>query len=449
MDLLTIGVSSAKKKQFEARGINTVEDLLQFLPRAYKDFRYITGILPEDQVSIFRATIIDSHVIATSRIPMFTAACVEESSGQTVTVRWFHMNWFQREVRHLAEDRAKVIVVGKVDYNPQFGFGLSQPEVFEPDSRALKIYPVYRAIPGMSSEYFNGKMSKALTIGVKDSEVLPAEVLKASGRIDMPTALTFLHAPKTMEEIELGRARILLNDLLYFAIHNDVKRRALEMLIETAKIAFRGRKISFRYMLSDGSWKLMEFDGDEFAENNYGIVVDGSSDVKNLDQKLESLAQAAMQRGSITFSAIMKMWTSSLSLAEKIKIIEKSEKDAMTQAQQAQEQQLQAQQQQAEAQLAQKQAELEAQAAMNSENNETKILVAQIQAENKVQVAGMSSTSGDDGIPTISPDVKAKIDEQIREFNLNLQQDNKKIAIQKERNEIARIAAKRKPTTSK
>ena len=226
---------------------------------------------------------------------------------------------------------------------------------------------------------------------------------------------------------------------------------ALEMLVETAKIAFRGRKISFRYMLSDGSWKLMEFDGDEFAENCYGIVVDGSSDVKNLDQKLETLAQAAMQRGSVTFSAIMKMWTSSLSLAEKIKIVEKSEKDSLAQAQKAQEQQLQAQQQQAEAQLAQKEAELQAQAAMNTENNETKILVAQIQAENKVQVAGMTSSqdSGDDGIPTISPDVKAKLDEQIREFNLNLRQDDKKIAIQKERNDIARIAARRRPTTSK
>ena len=234
----------------------------------------------------------------------------------------------------------------------------------------------------------------------------------------------------------------------YFAIHNDVKRRALDMLVETAKIAFRGRKVSFRYMLSDGSWKLMEFDGDEFAENNYGILVDGSTDVKNLDQKIEGLAQAAMQRGTVTFSALMKMWNSSLSLAEKTKIIEKSEKDAQRMAQQAQEQQLQAQQQQAQAQLAQKQVELEAQAAMNSENNETKILVAQIQAENKVQVAGMSGGE-DDGVPTISPDVKAKIDEQIREFNLNLQQDNKKIAIQKERNDIARIAAKRRPASSK
>lgn len=231
----------------------------------------------------------------------------------------------------------------------------------------------------------------------------------------------------------------------YFALHNDTKRRALEMFIETAKIAFRGRKISFRYKLSDGSWKLMEFDGDEFAENCYGIVVDGSSDVKNLDQKIESLAQAAMQRGSVTFSAIMKMWTSSLSLSEKIKVIEKSEKDALAQAQQAQEQQLQAQQQQAQAQLAQKQAELEAQAAMNSEDNETKILVAQIQADNKMQVAQVSSTSEDGGIPDISPDVKAKLDEQIREFNLNLRQDDKKIAIQKERNEIARISAKRRP----
>ena len=230
----------------------------------------------------------------------------------------------------------------------------------------------------------------------------------------------------------------------YFALHNDTKRRALEMFVETAKIAFRGRKVSFRYKLSDGSWKLMEFDGDEFAENCYGIVIDGSSDVKNLDQKIEGLAQAAMQRGSITFSAIMKMWTSSLSLAEKIQIIEKSEKDAIAQAQQSQEQQIQAQQEQAQAQLMQKQAELEAQAAMNSENNETKILVAQIQAENKVQVAGMASTSEDDGIPAISPDVKAKLDEQIREFNLNLKQDDKKIAIQKERNDIARMSAHRR-----
>ena len=221
------------------------------------------------------------------------------------------------------------------------------------------------------------------------------------------------------------------------------------MFVETAKIAFRGRKISFRYKLSDGSMRLMEFDGDEFAENCYGIVVDGSSDIKNLDQKLERLAQAGMQNGALALAAIMKFWDSSLSLSEKTRIIEKSEKQMQERQAQAQQQQMQMQQQQIEAQLAQKQAELQAQAAMNSENNETKILVAQIQAENKLQVAQTPSTSGADGIPTLSPDVKAKLDEQIREFNLNLKQDDKKIAVQKERNDIARMAAKRRPAASK
>lgn len=234
----------------------------------------------------------------------------------------------------------------------------------------------------------------------------------------------------------------------YFAMHNDTKRRELEVFLETAKIAARGRKISFRYKLSDGSWKLMEFDGDEFAENNYGILVDASSNIKNLDQKIEGAAQAYAQNQAIKLSALMKIWASSSSLAEKIKVIEASEKEMLAERQQEQQMQLQQVQAQTQAQIAQRQAELQAQAAMNSENNETKILVAQIQADNKLQVSQQSS-GDDDGVPTISPEAKAKIDEQIREFNLNLQQDNKKIAIQKERNDIARMAAKRRPSSSK
>lgn len=234
----------------------------------------------------------------------------------------------------------------------------------------------------------------------------------------------------------------------YFALHNDTKRRELEMFLETAKIAAKGRKISFRYKLSDGSWKLMEFDGDEFAENSYGLVVDSSSNVKNLDQKIESLAQAALQKQTLKFSAIMKMWTSSSSLAEKIKILEKAEKDADIAKQRELEIQNQQAVQQVEGALQQKQAELEASTAMNRENNETKILVAQIQADNKLQTAQLSSAS-DDGIQGISPEVKAKLDEQIREFNLNLRQDDKKIEIQKERNEIARISANKKSRTTK
>lgn len=230
----------------------------------------------------------------------------------------------------------------------------------------------------------------------------------------------------------------------FFAKHNDTKRRALDCFNETAKIAARGKKIKFRYLTSEGTWKLMEFDGDEYAENDYGIVMDDSSDVVNLDQKIEALGQAALQNQAASLSDIMRMWQSTNSLAEKIRILENSEKKRMMQAQRDQQAQMEAQQQALEAQMAQHQADLEYQAAMNTENNETKILTAQIQADAKLDTTAMQISQQEDGIEErMSEADKEKLKEQIREFDIKIQQDNKKLALEKERNQISRISARR------
>ena len=214
----------------------------------------------------------------------------------------------------------------------------------------------------------------------------------------------------------------------YFAIHNDTKRRVLNCLIEVAKIAARGKKIKFRYIASDGSIKLMEFDGDEFAENDYGIVVDASSDILNLEQKIDAIAQAALQTQQASLSDIMKMWSSANSLAEKIRVLEKAENKRMEQARQSE--QLQAQQAQAniEAQMNMKQMELDNMANMNSEDNETKILVAQIGAESKI----LTSQPSMEETP-MSQEAKERLKEQIREFDVKIQQDNKKLEIEKQK----------------
>ena len=229
----------------------------------------------------------------------------------------------------------------------------------------------------------------------------------------------------------------------YFAIHNDLKRRVLQAFLETTKIAARGRKIKFNYINSDGSRKLVEFDGDEFAENDYGIVVDSSSDIANLDQKLETLAQAALQNQMASLSDIMRMWTSANSLSEKINILRSSERRKMQEIQRSQQMQAEQQQMALEAQMQQKQAELESQMAMNSEDNETKILVAQIQGDSKIEATSLQQSNDDGVAPPMSEEAKEKLREQIREFDIKIQQDNKKLAIEKERNSIARISAKR------
>ena len=47
--------------------------------------------------------------------------------------------------------------------------------------------------------------------------------------------------------------------------------------------------------------------GDEFSELDYGLSVDNSSGLQELQQKIDMLAQAALQNQTLNFSTIMKL----------------------------------------------------------------------------------------------------------------------------------------------
>ena len=228
-----------------------------------------------------------------------------------------------------------------------------------------------------------------------------------------------------------------------FVVHEDVKKRVLECFLETAKIAMRGRNKKFEYILPDGSMKIIDIDGDEFAECDYGLVVDNSNAVQELQQKMDMLAQAALQNQTLNFSTIMQLYNS-CSMAEKRRIVEKNEQALMQRQQEAQQQQLQAQQQQAEMQAQQKEAEMQLKDQMNQRDNETKVLVATISASSKE----------DDGIeePEFSEEAKANLEEKIRQFNERLKLDRERLNLDKEKakndNEIKREALRKKNITN-
>ena len=203
-----------------------------------------------------------------------------------------------------------------------------------------------------------------------------------------------------------------------FVQHDDIKRRVLECFLETAKIALKGRSKKFQYILSDNSIKIMDIDGDEFAEADYGLIVDNSQGVQELSQKLDVLAQAALQNQTLSFSTIMKLYSSS-SLAEKQRLVERDEQAIQERNAQAQQQQLESQQQIAQIEAEQRQAELQQKEQANIRDNETKLMIAQIQANNK----------DDDGIveQEFSEEAKANLMEKMREFNERLKLDRDKL----------------------
>lgn len=209
----------------------------------------------------------------------------------------------------------------------------------------------------------------------------------------------------------------------YYMIHDDVKKRVLEAFLETTKVALRGRTKKFQYILSDNSSKIMEIDGDEFAEADYGLVVDNSDDTQILNQKLDALAQAALQNQTLSFGTIVKMYGSS-SIAEKQRMIERDEaKMQEQQAQQAQAEQqahqeaIQAEMEAKGQEMEIKQLEIQQKDQANIRDNETKVMIAGLQLNQKLE----------DGVQEIDTEKKDELLEKIRQFDEKLRFDREKL----------------------
>ena len=111
-----------------------------------------------------------------------------------------------------------------------------------------------------------------------------------------------------------------------FTMHDYCKKRCFQMLIETAKIALKGQSIKFAYIADDQTRQLAEIEGDEFAEEEYGLMVSNDDEINHMQQKLDGMVQMGLQNQMISFSTAIKIYNSP-SIREIQRMIQKDETD--------------------------------------------------------------------------------------------------------------------------
>lgn len=252
-----------------------------------------------------------------------------------------------------------------------------------------------------------------------------------------------------------------------FSTHDDVKRRVIMAFIDVSKYCIRGQKKKWKNILDDGSIAVLEIDGDEYAECDYGMIVENGDGAQKLNNNIEMIAQAAMQNQTLDMSTIMKLFSTS-SLSEKQKMVEYAEKKMQQRQQQAQQAEQEAAQQAQQAAMEQLKAQQDFQNMINERDNATKIEVAKINAGASIRSSEISAEAreeGDDG-DTVETDngkqialdvAKMRQDdrhhsedlaEQKREFDAKQNLDKRKMTTDAElkRKQIAKQAAKPKAT---
>ena len=170
-----------------------------------------------------------------------------------------------------------------------------------------------------------------------------------------------------------------------FWAHNQCKRHALNMLLNTAKGAWQqtGKK-KLSYIFDNGERAYLDINDKFYYEDMDVFVSDTSKDMENI-QKLQQLIQPAMQNGASLLEAAEVLTNDNFNIIkQKLKEMQERQEQQMQQQQQAeQEQAVQLQQMQNEAreqELMLEEAKMELERYKIDADNQTKIAVAEISA---------------------------------------------------------------------
>lgn len=198
-----------------------------------------------------------------------------------------------------------------------------------------------------------------------------------------------------------------------FWVHNQCKRRVLNMLLNTAKGAWEETgKRKLQYIFDNGERAFLDITPKFYYEDMDVFVSDTSKDLENI-QKLQQLIQPAMQNGASLLEAAEILTNDNFNIIkQKLKDMQTRQEQMQQQQQEAeaqQQQQLQQMQNEAKQQeLMLQEAQMDLQRYQIDQDNQTKIAVAQINAYRGVE----DMDQNQNGVPDIMELGKQALEQQ-------------------------------------
>lgn len=207
MELEKLDLPERKLIQFRAAGIESVEELVRYLPQKYLDFRKIKFI---SEIQNGDTCAVVGMVTSVTRRPKYVSLTVKDKTG------YANVYLFGRKFTP-AKEGETVIVCGDVKADPQYKTPNIYPmAVSNKIETYRRILPVYKKIPGMSEEYLTEAIERAVTV-LPPQDYLGDDALQHFRLITENDAFHKAHRPGNMDDVEAAKRRFVFDDLYEFA----------------------------------------------------------------------------------------------------------------------------------------------------------------------------------------------------------------------------------------
>lgn len=230
MNLIDLaGVGEKTLATLTSHNLNTVEDLIRYYPRTYRHYHAKTSatISPGDWVSLMGTVSrpISKHTSHTTT----QFATFKDASGQ-LTLRWFNSPFITRSVSQSAnyQVRGKIEVFNNT-YQivaPELKIVNCNLEIKQPE-----IVPIYTPLGTLKSGHLRNIIRSALEVYTV-TDPLSLEIQAKFNLIDLPTALSHIHFPPTLEDLEAAKRRLGFDELYELQLQAETNRELTKVKTE-------------------------------------------------------------------------------------------------------------------------------------------------------------------------------------------------------------------------
>ena len=215
------GVGPRVAETLKKLGVQTVGDMLEYLPFRYEDrrhFRPISGAKPGEWLTL-KGKIIE--LTEDRRKGQFSIIRAALSDGkQAIRLIWFNQKWIKPM---LQKHGGEVIVYGLVK-DATFGLEMASPEyelISPSDSpeHFARITPIYRLKDGVPQKTVRRAASSAINLIPRDLvDPLPPTLRKQYGLMSLADAYRQVHFPSSEDECAQARRRLVFDEFLAMQI---------------------------------------------------------------------------------------------------------------------------------------------------------------------------------------------------------------------------------------
>jgi len=213
------GVGPKKALLLGHLGVNTIGDLLYYLPRRYEDrskFCLIKDLKVGEHHTV-KGKVLTAGVFETKRrIPVFQIA-IGDSTGILYCV-WFNMPFLKKAF----EKGQTIIIYGKVERYGKLQVNHPDYEIMQTESDSIhmgRIVPVYSLTEDVSQRYLRGLVYDAVTNYAPHlTETLPTHIRAKRKMVDINFAMKNIHFPVSFGNLEKSYKRLVFEEFFLLQV---------------------------------------------------------------------------------------------------------------------------------------------------------------------------------------------------------------------------------------